>query len=98
MQITTAHPRLYFDGNSQLTESSFMVVQGTLDDIGALGFTLDSALGMRFTFVQEDEGPAGEPDALLFNGTIAHSPVLGHFILADSEGVHWLSELAVRDA
>jgi hypothetical protein len=93
MNIKTAHPRLYFDGNSQLAERSFSLVQGALDDLKALGETLHSALGSRFTFVQEEIGPSGEWDALVFNGTIAYSSTLGHFALADPDGVHWLSEL-----
>lgn len=98
MKIRTAHPQLYFDGNAQVAERSFILVQGALDDLLALGLTPESALGMRFTFVQEDTGPAGEPDALLFNGTIAHSPLLGHFALADPGGFRWLSEIAGHDA
>lgn len=98
MQIKTAHPRIYFDGNSQLAERSFALVQGTLDDLRALGQTPESALGSRFTFVQEELGPSGESDALLFNGTIAHSSALGHFALADTGGVHWLSEIASHEA
>jgi hypothetical protein len=94
MQITTAHPRLYFDGNSQLAERSFALVQGTLDDLRALGQTPESALGSRFTFVQEEVGPSGQWDALLFNGTIAHSSSLGYFVLADAGGAHWLSEIS----
>ena len=98
MQIKTAYPRLYFDGNSQLAERSFALVQGTLDGLRALGQTPDSALDSRFTFVQEEFGPSGQWDALLFNGTIAHSPALGHFALADAGGVHWLSEIRSHDA
>lgn len=98
MHIKTAHPRLYFDGNSQVAESSFALVQGTLDDLRALGQTPESALGSRFTFVQEKFGPSGQWDALLFNGTIAHSSALGHFALADAGGVHWLSEVASHEA
>lgn len=77
MKIKTAHPKLYFDGNAQLAERSFALVQGALDDLLALGLTPDLAVGTRFAFVQEDTGPAGGPDALLFNGTITHSPALG---------------------
>lgn len=98
MKIKTAHPQLYFDGNAQLAERAFALVQGTLDDLRTIGLTPESALGVCFTFIQEDEGPAGEPDALLFDGTIAHSPSLGHFILAGPEGVHWLSEISGNDA
>lgn len=98
MQIKTAYPRLYFDGNSQLAERSFALVQGTLDDLRALGQTPDSALGLRFTFVQEELGPSGQWDALLFNGTIAYSSALGHFALADTGGVHWLSEIPSHEA
>lgn len=92
MKIKTAHRRLYFDANARLAERSFALVQGMLDDLHALGLAPQSALGMRFTFVQEDVGPSGEPDALLFNGTIARSPVLGYFALADTDTVEWMSE------
>lgn len=98
MQIKTAHPRLYFDDNSQLAERSFALVQGTLDDLRALGKTPESALGSRFTFVQEELGPSGQRDALLVNGTIAHSSALGYFALADAGGVHWLSEIPSHEA
>jgi hypothetical protein len=93
MKIKSHHPRLYFDCNSQLAEGSFALVQGTLDDLQALGLTPETAVGMRFTFVQEETGPSGDPDALLCNGTIAYTPSMGHFALADSEGVQWLSKI-----
>jgi hypothetical protein len=92
MDIDTAHPRLYFDCNAHLAERSYALVQGTLEDLRAYGLTPEDAVGRRFTFVQGDEGPNGEPDALMFNGTIAHSPALGYFLLADPGGVRWFSE------
>lgn len=96
--IKAAHPRLYFDGNSQLAERSFALVQGPLDDLKALGEAAHSALGSRFTFVQEEFGPSGEWDAIMLNGTIAYSSTMVYFALADPDGVHWLSELAGNGA
>lgn len=98
MKIKTAHPRLYFDGNSALEERSFAIVQGMLEDLHNLGLTPSSALGSHFTFVQEDIGPAGNADALFFTGTIAFGQQLGYFALADSNGVRWLSEVTSDDA
>ena len=98
MDINTAHPRIYFDGNACLAERSYALVQGALEDLRKLGLTPAAAMGSRFTFVQEDESPDGEADALIFNGTIAHSAALGHFILADPGGVHWLSQVTGQDA
>jgi hypothetical protein len=98
MNVKTPHPRLYFDCNSQLAERSFALVRGTLDDLQALGLTPELALGMRFTFVQEDAGPSGDPDALFCNGIIAYTPSLGHFALADPGGIKWLSESPGRVA
>ena len=92
MKIRTAHPRLYFDANAELASRSFALVRGTLDDLQALGLTPEQALGARFSFVQEDAGVNGEPDALLFDGTIAHSAALGFFALADPGGIRWLSD------
>ena len=98
MGIDLAYPRIYFDCNAQIGERDFALVQGTLNDLRLLGLTPETATGTRFTFVQEDAGTNDEPDALLFNGTIAHSAALGHFVLADPGGVHWLSEITGRDA
>jgi hypothetical protein len=98
MKIKSRHPRLYFDCNSQLAERSFALVQGTLDELQALKLTPESALGMRFTFVQEETGPSGGPDALVCDGTIACTPSLGHFALADPGGVKWVSEIVGHEA
>jgi len=40
----------------------------------------------------------GEPDALLFDGTIAYSEALGFFALADPGGVRWWSDMRDADA
>ena len=98
MEHDFPHPRIYFDCNAQLAERSYALVRGTLEDLCALGLTPEAAMGLRFTFAQEDTGPNGDPDALIFNGTIAHSASLGHFALADPGGVIWLSEIARHDA
>ncbi|MBN8738795.1 MAG: hypothetical protein BGP24_12740 [Lysobacterales bacterium 69-70] len=98
MKIRTAHPRLYFDANAEWASRSFALVRGTLDDLQALGLTPEQALGTRFTFVQEDVGVNGEPDALLFDGTIAYSEALGFFALADPGGVRWWSDMRDADA
>ncbi|NYZ63427.1 hypothetical protein [Luteimonas deserti] len=98
MDICTPHPRLYFDANSQLAERSYALVQGTLDDLAALGLDPAAACGLRFTFVQEELRESEELDALMFNGTISHSPSFGHFALADEGGALWLSEFRSRDA
>lgn len=98
MDICTPHPRLYFDANSQLAERSCALVQGTLDDLAALGLDPAAACGLRFTFVQEELGDSDELDALVFNGRISHSPSLGHFALADAGGAQWLSDFSSRGA
>ncbi|MFL6586668.1 MAG: hypothetical protein ACJ8GV_07245 [Luteimonas sp.] len=92
------HPRIYFDGNAQLADLAYMLVRGALDDLRALGFTPEMAIGLRFSFVQEDVGHSGNADALTFNGTIAHSDSLGHYVLADPGGARWLSEVTGHDA
>ncbi len=98
MEVTTKHPRLYFDGNCALAKNAFGLVRGTIADLKALGLTPQMALGSRFTFVQEDVGPSGKPDALVFNGTIAHPSTLGYFAQVDQAGVSWLSELPGHEA
>lgn len=92
MKIKTDHPRLYFDANTHLAERSYELVHGAVKDLEALGLTPDSALGMPFIFVQEEIGPIGEWDALLFN------PTLGLVAQVGYNGVHWLSELTSHDA
>ncbi len=97
MKIRTAHPRLHFDANSGLAPRSFALVRGTLDDLCDLGLMPELALGSRFTFVQEDVGENGEPDALLFDGIIAWNVTLGFFALADPGGLRWLSDTSASD-
>jgi len=98
MEIPTRYPRIYFDGNCALADNVFGLVQGAIDDLRALGLTPETALGSPFTFVQEDVGPNDEPDALIFNGTIALSPTLWYVAQVDQAGVHWLSELTGNEA
>lgn len=92
------HPRIYFDGNSQLADRSYALVQGALDDLRSLGLSPETVRGMRLSFVQEDVGPDGEPDALIFNGTTAHSSTLGHVVPADPGGARWLSDVVSNGA
>jgi hypothetical protein len=93
MEIRTRYPRLFFDANAQLEHHAFAVVQGTRDDLHALGYTPNTAIGVRFTFVQEDAGVDGQSDALIFHGRIVRSVRFGLLLQADEAGVRWLSDL-----
>ena len=98
MQSELATPQLYFDANNQLASFVFGLVTGTKNDLAKMGLTPQSALGRQFLFVQEDEGPNGEPDAIQFLGTIDHSEKFGYHLRVGGGGVHWRSDIEHSDA
>ena len=88
-------PELVFDSNAHITKKGYVV---TLGDNAArlerLGLTFESALGRRFTFAMEDCDERGEPDDLLFDGTIIRHDVWRYLSEIDDNGFYHRSELA----
>lgn len=65
-----------------------------MDDLAKLGLTLADAVGMRFTFVQDDADEHGNPDDIMFNGIVVFDPEWGYLAFADEDGVYWRSQIS----
>lgn len=89
------YPEIYCDLNARMTERGYSVERrGSVDDLAKLGLTLAGAVGMRFTFVQNDGDEHGNPDDIMFNGIVIHDPKWGYLAYADEDGVYWRSQVA----
>ncbi|UHQ18315.1 hypothetical protein LVB87_08750 [Lysobacter sp. KIS68-7] len=87
-------PEIYIDLNAAMIERGYLLCRGSVDDLAKLGLTPADAVGMRFTFVQDEVDEQGNPDDIMFNGIVIHDPKWGHLAFADEDGVYWRSEVA----
>jgi hypothetical protein len=94
MKQTTSAPEIWCDFNGRMTERGHLPTQGTIKDLAALGLTLDAAVGLRFIFVMGDADKDGNPDDLLWNGTIVRDPTFGVLLEGDEHGYYWRSDLS----
>jgi hypothetical protein len=87
-------PEVYCDLNARMIERGYSLErQGSVHDLDALGLTLESAVGMRFTFVMDDADDDGNPDDIMFNGVVVHDAKWGFLALADDDFVYWRSQI-----
>ena len=87
-------PEVYCDLNARMIERGYSLErQGSVHDLDALGLTLESAVGMRFTFVMDDADDDGNPDDIMFNGVVVHEAKWGFLALADDDFVYWRSQI-----
>lgn len=87
------HPEIYCDLNARMTEHGYLLTTGSVEDLTKLGLTLESAMGRRFTFVQDDADKNGKPDDIMFNGIVIRDEKFGYLALADEDGIYWRSEI-----
>ena len=76
-----------------MTVRGYLPTNGTLDDLAALGLTLEDAVGRRFVFVSADVDEHGNPDDIVANGMVVRDPEFGVLLETDDESLHWRSEL-----
>ena len=89
------HPEIYCDLNARMTHRGYSLERrGSVDDLAKLGLTLEQAVGMRFTFVQDDADEHGKPNDIMFNGIVIHDSGWGYLALADEDDVYWRSQIA----
>jgi hypothetical protein len=89
------YPEIYCDLNARMIERGYSLERrGSVDDLARLGLVLADAVGMRFTFVQDDADEQGNPDEIMFNGIVVHDTKWGYLAYADEDGVYWRSQLA----
>lgn len=76
-----------------MTERGYRPTNGTVQDLAALGLTLESAVGRRFVFVGDDADEHGNPDDIMHNGAVVQDLVFGVLLEADDAGFYWRSQL-----
>jgi hypothetical protein len=86
-------PEIWCDFNGRMTERGYLPTSGTIQDLAALGLTLETALGQRFVFVSGDADEHGNPDDIMCNGTIVRDAHFGILLEGDDTGIYWRSEL-----
>ncbi len=94
MRVPHPYPEIYCDLNAGMIDRGYSLERkGSVDDLAKLGLTLAEAVGMRFTFVQDDADDQGNPDDIMFNGVVIHDLKWGYLAYADPDGVYWRSQL-----
>lgn len=86
-------PEIFCDFNARMTERGYLPTHGTVQDLDALGLTLENAVGRRFVFVGDDADEHGNPDDIMHNGTVVRDSEFGVLLEADDTGFYWRSEL-----
>jgi hypothetical protein len=76
-----------------MTKRGYLLTRRSVENLTKHGLTLESAVGRRFTFVQDDADKDGKPDDIMFNGVVIHDDKFGYLALADEDGVYWRSEI-----
>ncbi len=67
---------------------------GSVEDLRKLGLTLEESIGMRFTFYMEDADDEGNPDDIMFNGTVMNDPKWGYLAVHDKPKlIYWRSQV-----
>ena len=84
---------IFCDFNCRMTERGFRPTRGTVEDLAALGLTLDDAVGRRFVFVSEDADEHGNRDHIMHGGTVVRDSRFGILLETDDTGFYWRSEL-----
>jgi hypothetical protein len=75
-----SNPLVYCDLNARMTDSGYLLTNGSLTSLSALGLTPESAQGLDFRF--------GDGE-LMFDGTIKLHPTFGYLAEASTPVVDW---------
>jgi hypothetical protein len=67
--------------------------RGSIDGLHRLGFTLGSAVGLRFLLVAGDVDDSGNPDDMMCVGSVVHDPSWGYLAIRESD-FFWRSSLS----
>lgn len=86
-------PEVYCDLNARLTERGYSLERnGSVADLEKLGLSLETAIGRRFRFYMDDANEKGEPDDIMFDGSVVKDPKWGYLAMAESD-FYWRSQL-----
>lgn len=86
-------PEIFCDFNAQMTERGYLPTSGTIEDLAALGLSLQNATGRRFVVFSDDADEHGNPDAIMHNGIVVGDERFGSLLEIDDTGFYWRSEL-----
>jgi hypothetical protein len=77
-----------------MTERGYSLERhGSVQDLSKHGFTLETALGQRFTFYMDDGDEQGRPDDIMFVGSVVLDPKYGYLAELDGDDFFWRSQL-----
>jgi len=86
---------VYCDLNARMTDHGFSLERrGSVDDLAKIGLGLEEAVGQRFVFLMEDADDDGNPDDIMFIGTVQFDEKRGYLAIMDSPGdFFWRSQI-----
>ena len=78
-----------------MTDHGFSLERrGSVDDLARIGLDLKSAVGQQFLFLMDDADDDGNPDEIMFVGTVQHDDEWGYLAVMDTPGdFFWRSHL-----
>ena len=79
-----------------MTDHGFSLERrGSVDDLTKLGLDLRSAVGKRFVFSMDDADENGNPDDIMFIGTVQHDEEWGYLAVMDTpDDFFWRSHIS----
>ena len=89
------YPEIYCDFNARMTDDGFSLeTRGSVDDLSKLGLDLDNAVGLRFVFQMDDADDDGQPDDIMFIGTVKFDEEWGYLAVMDTpKDFFWRSQI-----
>jgi hypothetical protein len=95
MRKRSSDPEIWCDFNGRMTERGYLPTNGTIQDLAALGLTLEEAVGHRFVFVSDDADEQGNPDDIMHNGVVVRDARCGVLLeIDDTDYFYHRSELS----
>ena len=75
---------VYCDLNARMTEHGYSLERhGSVVDLEKYGLTLEAAIGRSFIFYMDDGDDAGNPDDIMFLGTVTLDTQYGYLAARD---------------
>jgi len=84
-------PEIWCDFNGRVAPSSYWIgTQTTIDQLAAMGLTLESAVGRRFTFNGgDDSDDSNVPSEILCEGVLEQDSALRCFVARVDNKFYW---------
>ena len=78
-----------------MTDCGFSLERrGSVEALAKLGLDLESAVGQRFVFLMDDADDDGQPDDIMFVGTVTLDEEWGYLAVMDTpDDFYWRSHI-----